>query len=146
MILGRKNDLYNKFLGFLIKKGKKNIAMKMLNSVFFDLSKKTGKSSCFLLFKIFKKLNVFVESKTLRIRRRIYTVPFSLTLKRRFYLIIKWLIDSAKTNKRKISFSKKISAEIFLVLKNSSLSKSLKLKALNNKNALKNRSNIHYRW
>jgi len=117
-----------------------------LNNTFFVLSKEVGKPSNFILFQLFKRLNVFVESKNVKIRRSTYMVPFSLNVKRRSFLIVKWLIQAAKENKKRIPISEKIAAEILLVLKNSTSSKALKFKALNNKNALKNRSNIHYRW
>ena len=138
-------NLYNKLLGFLIKKGNKNRAKFIIDKAFFLVSRKTGYSMAFLLFKLFSKLNVFVEAKTVRIKRRSHIVPFSLGLKRRSYLIIKWLIKSVLENTKKISISNKIAREIFLLIKTKN-SKALKLRNLNNTLALANRSNIHYRW
>lgn len=132
-------------LGFLIKKGNKNKAKKIMDEIFLTLSKKIRKPLCLILFKIFAKLNVFVESKIIRNKRSKYTVPFSITLRRRSYLIIKWLMQAAEENKKKIPISEKISLEILSLLENSS-SRALKFKLLNNKQALLNRSNIHYRW
>ena len=138
-------NLYNKLLGFLIKKGKKNKAKFIIDKAFFLVSKKTGFSMSFLLLKLFSKLNVFVEAKTVRIRRRSHIVPFSIGLKRRSYLIIKWLIKSVSENNEKISMVKKIAKEIFLLIKTKN-AKSLRFRNLNNALALANRSNIHYRW
>jgi len=140
-----KINLYNKLLGFLIKKGNKIKAKKIIDSAFLEVSKKTGHSLSFLLFKLFFKLNIFVESKTIRVKRSSFIVPFSINLKRRSYLIIKWFMKIIVENKKKISISDKISEEIFLILKTPS-SKVLKLRALNNMQALSNRSNIHFRW
>jgi len=140
-----KTNLYNKLLGFLIKKGNKLKAKKIIDTAFLQVSKKTGHSLSFLLFKLFYKLNIFVESKTIRVKRSSFIVPFSINLKRRSYLIIKWFMKVVLENKKKTSISKKIAEEIFLILKTPS-SKVLKLRTLNNTQALANRSNIHFRW
>ena len=140
-----KTNLYNKLLGFLIKKGNKLKAKKIIDTAFLQVSKKTGHSLSFLLFKLFYKLNIFVESKTIRVKRSSFIVPFSINLKRRSYLIIKWFMKVVLENKKKTSISEKIAEEIFLILKTPS-SKVLKLRALNNTQALANRSNIHFRW
>ena len=114
-------NLYNKLLGFMIKKGNKNKAKSIIDKAFFLVSKKTGYSMAFLLFKLFSKLNVFVEAKTVSVRRRSHIVPFSLGLKRRSYLIIKWLIKAVLENKEKISISNKIAKEIFFLIKTKTL-------------------------
>lgn len=143
--LSLKINLYNKLLGFLIKKGNKIKAKKIIDNAFLQVSKKTGHSLSFLLFKLFFKLNIFVESKIIKVKRSSFIVPFSINLKRRSYLIIKWFMKIVLENKKKISVSEKIAEEIFLILKTPS-SKVLKLRAVNNMQALSNRSNIHFRW
>jgi ribosomal protein S7 len=142
MIL-RKN-LYSKLLGFFIKKGKKVKSKKILDNAFFLVSKKTGFSFCYILYTLFLKLNIFVEAKKVRIKRRSVVVPFSISLKRRSYLVTKWLMQSVLQNEGRILTEIKLFEEILKVLTNSS-SKSLKMKSLNNSQALANRSNIHYR-
>jgi hypothetical protein len=54
-------------------------------------------------------------------------------------------MEAVKENHQKIPVSKKIVAEILLILKNGQ-SKALKLKMLNDAQALANRSNLHFRW
>jgi ribosomal protein S7 len=90
-------------------------------------------------------MNTFVETKSIRVRRSKYVVPFSITLSRRVYLITKWLMSSLRKDKKKVEFSTKLVKEIFLVLKNSE-SEVIKLRDNNNSKALVNRSNLHYRW
>lgn len=139
-------NLYSKLLGSLINKGKKNSAKEILDSAFLIVSKKTKLSLHSVLLKIFFKLNTYVEARKLRIKRSSYIVPFAITLKRRFYLVTKWLISSAKQDTRQISMSEKLSNEILSLLKKKSYCKSKKKKELNNSQALTNRSNIHFRW
>ena len=140
-----KNILYNKFLGLLIKKGNKIKAKKILNSALNLASKKSGYSYSFLLLNIFSKLNIIVESKTVNFKRRTFIVPFPISLKRRSYLGIKWLLEAALQNKKRIPIHIKISEEIISLL-DCSTSKAFKIKQLNNYQSISNRSNIHYRW
>ena len=137
--------LYSKFLGFLIKKGNKIGAKKVINDAFLKVSKETGFSMHQLLLKLFLKLNSFVEVKRVRIRRSSHLVPFSITLKRRSYLIIKWLMQAVQEDKRKVSMSDKLYVEISNTIGNTP-SRSLKIRNLNVSQALANRSNIHFRW
>jgi ribosomal protein S7 len=140
-----KKNLYSNLLGFFIKKGKKLKSKKILDNAFFLVSKKTGFSFSYILFTIFLKLNIFVEAKKVKIKRRSHIVPFSISLKRRSYLVTKWLMQSILQNTYKKPTSLKLSEEILNLLIEKT-SKSLKMKTLNNSQALLNRSNIHYRW
>ena len=139
-------NFYDKFLGFLIKKGKKINAKKTIENSFFYVSKKTRLSKKQILVFLFEKLNCFVEVRKIRIKRRTHFVPFSIKIKRRLYLVVKWLMKSISLNKKKISTSKKLANEILAVFKNLSNSKVLRLKRLNNNQSVANRSNIHFRW
>lgn len=138
-------NLCSKILGFLIKKGQKNKIEKILKIAFSQISSTTGRPIHYILVKFFIALNIFVETRTVKVKRSRHVVPFPLTLKRRIYLIIKWFVFVLNKNENKISFFKKFIKEIFLVLKNQK-SEVHKLKNFNNSRALMNRSNIHYRW
>lgn len=145
MINRNNKNLYDKFLGFLVKKGNKISAKLLLNEAFFKVSKKTGLSLSRILLKLFLKLNSFVEVKRIRVRRSSHLVPFSIRLKRRYYLTIKWLLQAVKEDTRKVSMSEKLFLEIANTIKKVP-SRSVKLRNLNISQALANRSNIHYRW
>lgn len=138
-------NLYTKFLGSLIKKGNKIKAKKVIDVTFLSLSKLTNYSISFLLYKLFYKLNVFIEAKEVRFRKRINIIPFSITLERRLYLIIKWLLLAVKSNTKNIPISQKITEEILSIFIGNS-SSALRLRSLNNVKVLASRSNMHYRW
>jgi ribosomal protein S7 len=142
----RDKILYNKFLGFLVKKGSKIGAKRILDKTFSKISNKTRFSRRTSLTRLFSILNSFVEVKSVRVRRRFVLVPFSINLKRRSYLIVKWIMDAIKKKKKKkSSFSRKLGEEILSVLKGS-FSRSKKSRDVNISKAMANRSNIHYRW
>jgi ribosomal protein S7 len=138
-------NLYNKFIGFLIKKGNKIGAKNIVNQAFLKVSKKTGLPLHVVLLKLFLKLNSFVEVKRVRVQRSSHLVPFYIRLKRLYYLIIKWLMQAVKEDTSKVSMSEKLVFEISNTLKKLP-SRSVKFRNFNISQALANRSNIHYRW
>ena len=137
--------LYDKFVGFITKNGKKPKAKIIFDSALFNVTQKLRIPLNRLLLKIFLKLNSYIEIKTIKIRKKVHFVPFPTTYKRRIYLVIKWIINATLEDKRKLNFSEKLSLEIFNLIKNKS-SKSLKIKKNNFSKALINRSNLHFRW
>jgi ribosomal protein S7 len=142
----KNNNLYYKFLGVLTKKGNKNAAKKILDETFLKLSLKHNKSLQKLFLQIFIKLNSFVEVKSVRVRRASHMVPFSINIKRRSYLILKWLTTAIKEeDTQQNSMIEKLYLEITNLIQNTQ-SKALKKKKQNTINAVKNRSNLHFRW
>lgn len=138
-------NIYLKFIGLLLKKGKKTKSKKILNSSLFVLSVLFKRSASLLLNQLFVQLNTFVETKIVRVRRRRFIVPFPINLNRRVYLSIKWLLIVLVKNRRRISFSKKLSKEILVILRGQK-SRAMNYKNSNDLKAISNRSNVHYRW
>ena len=140
-----KNLLYFKFLGALLKKGKKTKAKKILDEVLLKVSKKTNLPVDLVLYRVFFNLNTFVEVRRVRFKRRSFLVPFNITFSRRISLILKWILTSLKEDKRKISTIDKLSIEIFKIVYKLP-SNSMNLKKLNDLQAFSNKANIHFRW
>lgn len=141
----KNKTIYTKFLGSLIKKGNKVAAKRILDNSFIQASTINKNSVHLNLHKIFSKLTCFLEIKKIKIRKKIHFVPFPLTAERQDFLKIKWILESAKEDLRKVDFSQKIGSELKNILLNTK-SKTLSKKKYINKIALLNRSNIHYRW
>lgn len=140
-----KNPFYTKFLGVLIKNGKKTKARKILDTVLLQISKQIKIPSGLILYRIFLKLNTFVEIKRIRFKRGSHLVPFYISFSRRLFLALKWVLIAIKQNKRKISITTKLFIELSKILKGLPC-KSLKSKTLNNSQAFLNKSNAHFRW
>jgi ribosomal protein S7 len=142
------SNFHARIIGFFIKNGKKTKVTKLLNSCFFEISRLLRKPFYLVLKKVFLFLNVYVETKSIKIRRSRYIVPFPINKNRRIYLAIKWLAASLKNKKQRVSFLKKLKLEILSILIDSrhSFSESIKLKQQNLLKAKDNRSYIHYRW
>jgi small subunit ribosomal protein S7 len=140
-----KNFIYNKFLGILIKKGKKSTAKKILDTVLKNVSKKTKKSINLILYKIISNLTTKIEIKRVKFRGGSHLIPFSISRSRQIYLALKWILLSIKIDKRKKSVTEKLSIEIFRII-NKMPSEALNAKTFNNSQAYLNRSNAHFRW
>jgi ribosomal protein S7 len=137
-------NFYKRFIGLFIKKGKKSIIIKIISNIFIQLCKKFKLSFIFLMHTIFLTLNIFVESKSVKIKRRTFIVPFTINFKRRMYLCIKWILLSVLKNKTKGSLFDKLFSELTNIINKDS--NSLNLKKENLLKALSNRSNAHFRW
>ena len=137
-------SLYTKFTNLLFKDGKKSFWEKSLASLFFLLKKKLNYSRNYILLKIFLRLHTKVETRIVKSRKRINIIPFFIKLKRRCFLSLKWLFDSAK-QKKKHSIQQNLLLEILFILRKKSCA-SLNLLEENNITSYKNRSNMHFRW
>lgn len=138
-------NVYTKFLGSLIKKGNKNAAKHILDNSFIKVSQKHKTPLHRVFSKIFSKLTCRLEMKTVRMRRNTHLVPFPIRSGRQDFLKIKWILKAVKEDTRKVAFSEKMSTELLDVLINKK-SKVLMQKKLITKQALLNRSNVHFRW
>ena len=141
-------SLYNKFLGVLIKKGNKKKAKKILNSSLSKVLKRI-KIKKFRLNKIllviFSKLNCFVEIRKIQRRKSTHLIPFPVKVERRIYLAIKWILFSINKNRLKIPLADKLAVEILKIMLGKNC-QSIKEKESNLAQALKNKSNVHFRW
>ena len=121
--------LYNTFLGLLIKNGNLLSAKTLLDNAFSTILTTTKIPFNIIILKIVLLLNTFVEVKQIKKYKKFnYSVPFPITLKRKFYLSVKWIINSALEDKRRLPFFEKLAHEIVLLITNKSVSKSYKKK------------------
>ena len=145
LTLNKNETFYNKFLGSLIKNGNKSAAKRILDKSLEIVSERTRIRPSFVLRKIFPKLHCYLEIKKIKIRKNIHIVPFPLTSKRQNFLKIKWILDYVKKNNRRVDMSQKLATEFINIIKNKK-AKILLTKNSINREAVANKSNLHYRW
>lgn len=141
-----KTNFYKRILNNFILKGKKVVVKNLFDKTLTDVAKILKISTLKLLFKIYLKLNSFIEIKRVNIKRRSYVIPFSVPYSRRVYLIAKRLKTSIRSDKRKISYYEKLKSEIYNLFLMKLNSRSLKLLKSNQTQIRVSRSNIHFRW
>jgi ribosomal protein S7 len=138
-------NLYNNFVSFIFRSGKKHIWQKIISDIFLLIKKNLKFSQNIILLKIFLRLYSKIEVKKVKSRRKTVLVPVFISVRRRFFLALKWLLLAVNKNKLQISLKEKLFLEIFKLAKNKSC-ESLKQLELNNQNVYLNRANFHYRW
>jgi len=145
LTLNKNETFYNKFLGSLIKNGNKSAAKRILDKSLEIVSERSKILPSMVLRKIFPKLHCYLEIKKIKIRKNIHIVPYPLTSKRQNFLKVKWILDYVKKNKRRVNMSQKLATEFLNIIKNKK-AKILLTKNSINREAVANKSNLHYRW
>lgn len=139
------NNLYFSLIGLLIKNGKKTKAQKVVNNSLLNCAKTTNLSIPAILNLIFKKILVFTEIKTIKQRKKTTIIPKMLSGNRRLHVSTRLLLASVNDNSSRKSVEKKLTDELLSLIKGTK-SKTYLKKVENEKIALKNKSNAHYRW
>ncbi len=141
----KSQTLYNIFLGYLIKKGNKIQAKRIIDSTFLSLSQKLNLPLNIILRKILKKMGNSIEIKTIKMRKNTHVIPFAINHNRKNYLLVKKIMDSVREDSSNRPISDKLTDELTSILTDKS-SKSLQKNKAALKQAVLNRSNIHFRW
>lgn len=138
-------NLYKNFINFIFRSGKKYIWDKTIAYIFLLLKKTIAFSQNIILLKIFLRLHTKVEVKKVKSRKKVLFVPVFISVRRRFFLALKWLLIAVKKNKLQISLKDKLFFEILKLVTDKSCT-ALKQLELNNNNVYLFRANFHYRW
>ncbi len=133
-----------RFINHVTKKGKKQLAKKIVLSVLSGLSKQYKFSSSRLMNQIFLTIRPFIEVRSVRVRRSSYLVPFPVKLHRQYHLASFWILETLANDKRKVNFETKMREEFINIL--SKKGAVLAKRASTYQLAQKNRANLHYRW
>lgn len=143
------SSFYTYLLNSLTKKGKYGIMERAFAKEFKRISElDIGIESSdpdYIMSIVFEKLQSFVEVKTFKRKKKTYVVPFFVHPSRYNFLARKWLVEGALQDKVKGSLAEKIGREIVSIILEKN-SKALDIKKYHLKQAMKNKSNIHFRW
>lgn len=100
-----------KFINYIMKKGKKSVAEKIVYDAFEIIKKDTKQDPRHIFNKGIKKISPLVEVRGKRVGGANYQVPFQVRGDRRFALACRWLIEAAKARKGK-PMSERLATEI----------------------------------
>jgi small subunit ribosomal protein S7 len=139
----QKRYIIKKLVNLLTKKGKKIKAYRILLKTFIRLRIITQKSPIFLILFCIRSLKHYVKVVKVRKAGKIYEVPVPLNKKKQLFLILTWIIKSAKV-KNNLNFVKSFSLEILDIFYKRGLS--IKYKKDFIKKAYENRAITHFRW
>lgn len=95
------NVLVSKFINKIMKDGKKAVARRVFYSALELVEKQTKKSAMEVLEKAMDHTSPNVELRSRRVGGANYQVPIEVRPERRTALAIRWIVDSARSQKGK---------------------------------------------
>lgn len=100
-----------KFINYVMERGKKSVAEKIVYGAFEILKDKTKQDPRHIFNKAIKKVSPLVEVRGKRVGGANFQVPFQVRGERRYFLACNWMITAAEERKGK-SMAEKLAAEI----------------------------------
>jgi len=100
-----------KFINYVMERGKKSVAEKIIYGAFEILKDKTKQDPRHIFNKAIKKVSPLVEVRGKRVGGANYQVPFQVRGERRYFLACNWIIKAAQ-ERRGHSSAEKMAAEI----------------------------------
>jgi small subunit ribosomal protein S7 len=140
--------LYNnvqvgKFINQVMRKGKKNIARKIVYGAFDIVKEKTKKEPLEVFAKAIENASPALEVKPKRIGGATYQVPREVKGERRVTLAMRWIIQAAKMRKGK-PMKEKLAEELINASNNTGWA--VKKKIDTHRMAEANRAFAHFAW
>ncbi|MFI4847120.1 MAG: 30S ribosomal protein S7 [Candidatus Carsonella ruddii] len=112
--------LFSKFINYIMKNGKKQIAQKIFYYSINLISIKLKKNFFFLFKKILLNTQPIFEIKKRKIGGTNYSIPFKINLKRSLMFSMKWIIKNSK-KRNENGFKNKLVGELIDSYYNNSL-------------------------
>jgi len=95
-----------KFTNYIMERGKKSLAQKIIYNAFDEISEKTKKNPVDVFELAIKNVGPNLEVKGRRVGGANYQIPIQVKSDRRFILACRWIIGAAKERKGKPMSSK----------------------------------------
>lgn len=90
-----------KFINYIMRKGKKSLAQKVVYRAFEIINQKTKQNSLAIFEKAIKNASPLIEVKSRRIGGANYQIPVPVSEKKKFALAARWLVEAAREKKGK---------------------------------------------
>lgn len=133
-----------KFVNYVMERGKKNAARKIVYGAFDALKEKTGNSNPLEVFDLaLKNAGPTVEVRSRRVGGANYQVPREVRQERRLALAMRWILAAAKSKKGSPMY-KRLADE--LVAASNGEGEAIKKKENTHKMAEANKAFAHFTW
>ncbi|MDD2565941.1 MAG: 30S ribosomal protein S7 [Candidatus Gracilibacteria bacterium] len=99
VITGMKNERILKFVNYIMKDGKKSLALKIISNTFEEMKAKGQKNPEEVFEKAFENVMPKIEVRPKRVGGSIYQVPQEVKPKRQLALATRWILASANAKK-----------------------------------------------
>ncbi len=132
-----------KFINYIMRKGKKTIARKIVYGAFNIVKEKTKKEPLEIFEQALKNTSPVLEVKPRRVGGATYQIPVEVRGNRKLALAMRWIIQAAKSKKGK-PMKEKLAEEIMSAASNTGWA--VKKKEDTHKMAEANRAFAHFSW
>lgn len=106
-----KDPIVDKFINYIMKEGKKSLAIRLLDDTFEEIKAKGQKKPEEIFSKALENVMPKIEVRPKRVWGSIYQVPQEVKSKRQLFLAARWILDAARS-KKWVSFSKALAIEL----------------------------------
>lgn len=137
------NLMVSKFINYVMRKGKKEIARKIVYQAFDIVKEKTQKDPLEVFQKAVENVRPLLEVRPRRIGGATYQVPREVPLERGLFLAMNWILDAARKKKGK-PMREKLAEELILAYQNTG--SAVKKKEDTHKMAEANKAFAHFAW
>ena len=132
-----------KFINYVMRKGKKSTAQKIMYRTFDILQKKYNQDPIAAFDTALRNVGPMLEVKSRRIGGATYQVPREVRGDRKFALASRWILDAARSKKGK-PIHEKLAEELLAATKNEG--SAIKKKLDTHRMAEANKAFAHFAW
>ena len=137
------NIIVSKFVNQVMRRGKKQLARRIIYQAFDNIKEKTKKDPVEVFDQALKNASPLLEVKAKRIGGATYQVPREVKGERRLTLAMRWIIQAAKSRKGK-PMREKLAEEMIEAANNTGWA--VKKKENTHRMAEANRAFAHFAW
>lgn len=137
------NALVAKLINYVMRRGKKTAAEKIVFGALSIAAKETGEDPLVLFQRAVQNASPLLEIKSRRIGGATYQVPREVSPKRRLALALRWIVNAARAKTGK-PMAAKLAEELALAAKNEGLA--IKRKTDMHRMAEANKAFAHFAW
>ena len=132
-----------KFINYIMKRGKKTTARKILYRAFDIMKEKTKQDPLEVFEKALQNTAPIVEVRSKRVGGATYQVPTEVRGERKIMLAMRWILEAARAKKGK-PMAEKLAAELMDAAKNDGAA--VKKRENTHRMAEANRAFAHFAW
>ncbi|MCL6643058.1 MAG: 30S ribosomal protein S7 [Candidatus Bipolaricaulota bacterium] len=137
------SPLVEKLINYVMRKGKKSLARRIVYRAFDIVQEKTGENALDVYFKALANCMPKLETRSRRVGGSAYQVPYEVEEDRQRTLALRWLVGAARERGER-DMAERLAAEMLDAFKNQG--KAIEKKNETHRMAEANRPFAHYRW
>jgi small subunit ribosomal protein S7 len=135
--------LLARFINYVMRKGKKSTAERIVYDAFDMIEKKTGQKGLDVFKKALENVKPTLEVASRRVGGATYQIPIEVRPDRRMALAMRWITSFARARSEK-TMAERFAAELMLAARNEG--SSIKKREDTHRMAEANKAFAHFRW